>query len=273
MLFVGYLVQGKKKSSTIKSYISAIRSVLKEDDEVLNENKYLLTSLTKACRYINDHVRTRLPIKKHLLNQILQTIHKIYLPDSQPYLVTLYKAIFSTAYFGLFRIGELTESHHAANGSNHAVKAKDVHIGTNKMKMLFVLRTSKMHWHDAKPQTIKICSNEITDIQKDKSTPRRSSYECPFKILQDYLKVRRKFTSNDDEQFFIFRDRSPVTAMHFRGVLRRTILALGLDDSLYSSQSLRAGRACDLADFGVSLESIRDLGRWSSGAIFTYLKL
>ena len=60
--------------------------------------------------------------------------------DKQMYLLILYQAIFITLYFGLFRIGELT----AASG-NHAVLAKDIHIGRNKNKLMFVLHTSKTH--------------------------------------------------------------------------------------------------------------------------------
>ena len=51
ILFVGYLVESNKKSSTIRSYISAIKAVLREDNVIINEDKYLLSSLTKACKY------------------------------------------------------------------------------------------------------------------------------------------------------------------------------------------------------------------------------
>ena len=50
VLYVGYLVNKSRRSTTIRSYISAIRAVLREDGVTLNEDKYLLTSLTKACR-------------------------------------------------------------------------------------------------------------------------------------------------------------------------------------------------------------------------------
>ena len=52
-------------------------------------------------------------------------------------------------YFGMFRIGEMTES-------QHVVKAKDVHIGINKDKLMFVLHSSKMHGKGTKPQIVKI---------------------------------------------------------------------------------------------------------------------
>ena len=107
VLFVGYLIKNGRKSSTVRSYVSAIKGVLKDDGIHVNEDRCLLNSLIKACKYHNDHVRTHLPINKQLLQLILKTIDQIFV--SQPYLSIMYQALMSTAYFGLFRVGELTE--------------------------------------------------------------------------------------------------------------------------------------------------------------------
>ena len=129
-LFVGHLIQEKRKSTTIRSYVSAIRAILLEDNYELNDNKSLISSLTRACRLHFDRVQLRLPIHQKLLNTLLHKVEILY--DQQPYLSVLYRAIMSTAYFGMFRIGELTSG-------NHPVLAQDVHVGDNKNKMLFVL--------------------------------------------------------------------------------------------------------------------------------------
>ena len=136
MLYVGYLVSINKQSCTIRSYVSAIKVVLSDIGIELNENRCLLNSLTRACKLVNDKVCTRLPIKKSLLNCILLQVQKHY--ATQPYQMALYMALFSTAYFGLFRVGELT-------ASEHVVKAVNVRIGQNKNKILFILDSSKTH--------------------------------------------------------------------------------------------------------------------------------
>ena len=120
-LFIGYLVSQNRKSSTIKSYISAIKAVLKYEKIILNEDKVMLAVLVKACKLQNDYLRPHLPVRKGLLYLMISSIGKFYGNNSQPYLETMYKAIFSTLYFVMFRIGELTQS-------QHIVKAKDVHI-------------------------------------------------------------------------------------------------------------------------------------------------
>ena len=62
--------------------------------------------------------------------------------DNQPYLVALYQAVFSSAFYGLFRMCEIAQT-----PSGHAV-----HIGVNKKKLMFILRTSKTHTLGNKPQ-------------------------------------------------------------------------------------------------------------------------
>ena len=56
ILFVGFLMEQNRQSATIKSYVSAIKAILREDGIILSEDTYLLTSLTKACRLKNDVV-------------------------------------------------------------------------------------------------------------------------------------------------------------------------------------------------------------------------
>ena len=186
-LFVGYLIQTKKKSTTIKSYISAIRAVLSDIGVELNENKNLLSSLTRACKLNNDKIRTKIPIQKPLLNAILKKCHKMLTDEGQTYLGSLYRAIFATAYYGLLRVGEVTKG-------DHPVKARDVHIAVNKKKIQLVLRSSKTHTEGDKPQIITI--NGISQNGFDEEN-------CPFHILDDFLSRRPTCRDARNEPFFV----------------------------------------------------------------------
>ena len=220
----------------------------------------LLGSLVKACRLKNDIMKPNLPVRKSLLNILIATVDQVYEDSPQPYLTILYKALFSTAYYGLFRIGELTES-------QHVVKACDVHVGINKNKLMFILHSSKTHGVNVKPQIIKIDS--IARSTSD-AVHRPDNQCCPFQLLQDYVKVRKKYKS-EDEQFFVFRDGSQVTPTHLRRMLNILLQRNRIDSTLYSSKAFRAGRASDLLNMGVSVETIRKLGRWKSSSVYTYL--
>ena len=185
---------------------------------------------------------------------------------SQPYLVALYKAMIITMYFGLFRISEVTQS-------DHVLKARDVRISCNKQKMLFILRTSKTHGHGSKLQTIKINSVAYDPLGQETDTVILSDKYCPYILLSNYLDVRKSKRADDSEQFFVFRDRSTVTAQHFCKVLKRLLISAGFNSEFYGTHSIRAGRTGDLLDLGVNFEVLKKLGCWKSGVmVYTYLK-
>ena len=46
----------------------------------------------------------------------------------------------------------------------------------------------------------------------------------------------------------------------------------GFNQLLYDTHSLRSGRRVDLVKYGISVETVKDLGRWKSNAVFIYLK-
>ena len=267
ILFVGYLISKEVKSGTIKSYISAIKSVLQEDGIILNEDRYLLTSLMKACRYYNSHVITRLPISKPLQHTILDETKNYFEKINQIYLNKLYRSLFVTVYYGMLRVSELTSG-------QHPIKARDVHIGTNKKKLLFILRTSKTHWKDNKPQVVKSSCTPPTQTSVYHNPPRhivtnRQLY-CPYAIIQEFVNARPTCNS-EDEPFFVFADRSVVTPVHMRKTLKFILELAGFDHKLYSTHGFRTCRTVDLYKMNLSVETIRKIGRWSSNSVYTYL--
>ena len=256
VLFAAYLIQQDKKSTTVKSYVSAMKAVLADVNIEINENRFLLNSLTRACRLTRDTYSVRVPIQRRFLESILATTYKHFYDNGQVYLAKLYLTLFSTAYYGLFRMGELTQS-------EHVVKACDVYIGDNKNKIKFILRSSKTHGRYTFPQIIKISS--IASGSED------NLFYCPYHILRTYV-AARPVAVNLNENFFRFSDGSPVTSQNFRQTLKEMIQKSGYDASAYSTHSLCAGRAVDLMELGLSVETIKKLGRWTSNAVYTYLK-
>ena len=105
-LFVAYVVENGLQSTSVRSYVSAIKKTLVDDDYHWDDSKILLTSLTKACKLLNDRVKIRLPIHCGLLEMILFQIQRKF-GYTQPYLETLFLAMFALGYYGLFRVGEL----------------------------------------------------------------------------------------------------------------------------------------------------------------------
>ena len=259
ILFAGHLVETGKKSTTIRSYLSVIRSILKVEGIDEDADTYVLNALTRACKLENDIVTARLPISRDMLEMLIKKIPDVV--SNQPYLITLYRALFLTTYIGLFRIGEVTSS-------PHAIKAKDVFIGTNKNKLLFILRSSKTHCKADKPQSVKI---DCKTINQDAYSPDKLIKTCPFEALRTYIATRPGFRQAD-KQFFVFSDNSPVTPSHMRDILSQLLNKCNFDNKLYSVHSLHGGRAFSLLNLGLSVETIKKIGRWKSNAVFRYLR-
>ena len=259
-LFVAYLIKSNHQSQTIRSYICAVKAILKLENITIKEDKYLLSSLVRACKLENDQITLHLPIQKKMLHEILKSTSKHFRDQGQCYLEKLYSMIFITAYYGLFRIGELV----ASEGS-HAVKVTDVHIGENKRKFLFVLRSSKTHGRYNKPQLIKIAMMKKKQNLKDQEL-----HPCPYKYLKDFIFIRPKY-KNSQEQFFVFADNSHVSDTHIRVLFKKILGLAGFNQNLYSFHGLRSGRSHDLLNCGISIEAIKKLGRWSSNAVYNYL--
>ena len=229
-LYIAYLINKGRQSSSIKSYVSAIKKMLVMDKYKWKDEDVLLHSLTKACKMI-------------IFEVILFEVHRRY-GKNQVYLASLYKALFIMCYYGMMHVGEVTES-------QHVLKAKNIHIALNKDKLLLILYTSKTHGLWTGPQKIKITSN-----RNEKTGSYLHRNFCPFTILRQYLKLRGDYI-DEDEQFFIFSDRSPVKAFHASNLLKKILKSVGIDETLYAMHSFRIGRTSDLVKFGYPIEEVQ----------------
>ena len=262
-IFAAYLIDKGAQSCSIRSYISAIKKVLTNDGYQWNDNLIALASLTRSCKLVNDCVQMRLPIQCGLLELILFEIKRYYNNNrtQQKYLETMYLALFTLGYYGLMRVGELTES-------PHVLRAENVHMATNKEKLLVVLYSSKTHWNS--PQKIKITANN--HYNSSKQFGQRNF--CPFQLIRNYIKIKNSDREiEENEQFFTFSDGSAVTPYNARWILKKLISNLGLDCTLYSFHSLRIGRTTDLIKkFNYSLEEVKRAGRWKSNVVYKYIR-
>ena len=143
---------------------------------------------------------------------------------------------------------------------DHPIRVVDVQIGENKNKILFILRTSKTHWRNVKPQTVKITSTNFKRLGS-----------CPFEIIREFVKVRRCYLSAD-KPFFIFKDGSPVKPRNMRDTLKLILKRENFKDENYNVHSFRIGRASDLLkNQQISVETLKKIGRWKSNIVYSYL--
>ena len=242
----------KRKSTTVRTYISAIKFVLTTDGYDWNAEQVLLNTITRSCKIKNDRLKVRLPIQKGLLELILFRLQRKF--DTQPYLEALYISAFLLQYYGLLRIGEIAES-------VHSIKAINVHEAKNQKRILLVLYTSKTHGRDKPPQKIKIFSNRTVEITNSNNLIGKYTMKklelgkfCPVEWTKRYIDLRDPIQC-DEENLFTFRDKKPIKPQIFRNLLRETIKGFNLDESLYDTHSFRIGRATDLFRAGSKLKT------------------
>ena len=260
-LFCAHLVEQGLKSTTVKSYVSAIKNVLRNDGYEWNDNLLLLSMITKACRLINDRVYIRCPITKGLLEILLFEVERIFL--DQQYLEILFKTMFILAYYGLLRVGEIA-SQKGEFCLDHAVKTPDVHVGQNKQKILIILYSSKTHGKESLPQKIRIEAVSKTCSSK-------FSHFCPFSLTRKYMELRGPYATRD-EQFFMFKHGIPVNPAQVRRVLKTCINHVGLDETMFDMHSMRSGKASDMIKQGASVQEVKFAGRWKLNVVYKYIK-
>ena len=256
-LFCAYLVEERNvQSATLRSYVSVIKFTLRCDNYKWQDERVWLQALFKSCRKLNDVHSPRFPIHFSLLELILFEVDRLY--DQQLYLSVLFKTIFALAYYGLIRIGEISDS-------RHAIRACNIQLAQNKDKIKILLYSSKMHDKESKPQQIKISAAEKVSIKK------KDRFFCPFLLMRQYMKLRGGYLS-DDESFFLYSDKSVIPQNTIRNCLKKIITKLNLNSNVYMFQSLRTGRATDMLKFGYPIEMIKRCGRWKSNTVYRYLK-
>lgn len=246
-MYAAHLGNIGTESATVSSYMSAIRYKLRKDGFTINEHSLEIAAIVRTCKKLNDKVILREPIHKHMLRKLLDSVEQHYGNNGQIYLLKLYKAMMSSAYYGFLRIGEITKS-------KHVINFKDVKLAKNKKSALLILRSSKTHGKGDCPKDIKI--PQIVDLQEQ--NPKHD----PFEILEQYKQVRPQ--GFEQQQFFVFQDGSEVKDFHFRKMFKHMLHITGFDKEVYDCHSLRIGRCHDLLNSGVPLEIVKKWGRWKN---------
>ena len=248
-LFISYLCAKGLAPATINSYLSAIAYVHKVKG-LSDPTKYFLIGKLLVAVGRRTQADTRLPLSRPLLYELIAALDHT---SPSGYQRALYKSMFLLAFYGFFRIGELTCK--LSRQSAHALQFHNVTflVHDNETRSVKIVITQFKHNTNNRPFTI--------IIDRELSEP-----HCPVQCLLDYLRVR------GFHQGQLFSYTYPVTVTQFNTQLRSALNFCGLDSSRYKSHSFRIGAACYAAEKGLSDAQIRILGRWSSDAFKVYIR-
>lgn len=248
-MFIAYMsLQGLSHKSA-RLYMSGIafQCKLKFKEDVTKH--YVLNKLLEGMRRDSKKHLARLPITVDLLNSIIE---KLPLVCTNEYESNLFSAAYSIAFFGFFRVGEITVS--GQKWIDRVVGMHDIHLNMKEGHLIIRIRYSK---------TDQMGNGFIIRLNKS------STRICPVINTARFLGVRPSIPG----PFLCHLNGKPLTRYQFTAVLKK---AIGFDNPLlghYKAHSFRIGAATTAAKLGHSADKIKEAGRWKSDAYKSYVQL
>ena len=245
VFFISYLSLKGYAATSIMSYISAIGFIHKIMDLVDPTHNFLVQKMLAGINKKYGKLDTRLPITLIILHRLVDSLSNT---NNIRYHVILLKAMYLIAFYGLFRIGEITIQ---CDGSI-SLEAKDVVLEDDSLTIYI---TNFKHNTNQQPFKIRIKSQSDSDF-------------CPVSAMREYMTLR----GYKPETLFCFSDLSPIPRSFFVSRLKHSLNFCGLDSKHYQSHSFRIGSASFLSSNGFTNEQIQKLGRWKTLAFVSYIR-
>ncbi|XP_076075986.1 uncharacterized protein LOC143046807 [Mytilus galloprovincialis] len=247
--FIAFLSVQGLSGGTISSYISGVSYHHKIQGIQDTTTFFIIGKALEGIKRIQGGKRNdiRAPITVQLLSDMISCLDKVC---KNKYEAFLFSAVFSVAFFGLLRVGEITTSS-VIIGSNLTIF--DILVRRKVLELR--VRWSKTD-QKGKSVTLLIAEN--------------GKNYCPVRLINEYLKVRPTCNNTD---LFIHYIGMPLTRYQFSSILEKALHFLHISKGHFRSHSFRIGGATELARQGVSEEVIMRLGRWKSHAYSRYIRL
>ena len=188
----------------------------------------------------------RRPVTFSVLRRIFGVLGEVC---SSAYEIRLFRAGFSVAFFGAFRVGELVSPSKRVPGG---LLVNDVHLAEGKV--VFRLKRSKT---DQGGKGVGVSLYSLP-----------GSEACPVGVVREFFKVRPKLGG----PFLMHGDGSFVSRFQFTALFRKCLKKAGLDERLFASHSFRIGAATEAARCGLDETAVKRIGRWESRRFRSYVR-
>ena len=251
--FVAWLSLRQLAPGSIATYVSGVGFHHKINGLPDPTRDFLVAKLMEGCRRDRPSRDNRLPISVSVLSNLLLALPHICVSQFE---VELFRAAMLSAFFGFMRIGEFaTDSRTRFQES--LLQFSDVqfcNIGTLAASVLISFRFTK---------TDKTGSTQVIRLVQS-----RDQFLCRVRAFLVFAAGR---PSGSFYSFFCHFDGSPLTRFQFNAVLKKALVFSGAGVSHFSAHSFRIGAASTAFGLGVPYSDIKDMGRWRSDAVTTYI--
>ena len=253
LLYVAFLFEQGLSGSTIRVYLSAIRSM-----HILSGNHYptelprVKLALKGAVRESPQPIR-KLPITITILKQMLT-----HLPTRFDH--ALLQSAMTLAFFGCFRLGEICIPDNVKFDHESHLCIGDITIDNVNKTLEVFLKKSKTDSLNTGVTVHVGCSRD------DKC--------CAFCAMVVYFKFRSSLnvSNEDNTPLFLVPGGRHLTKSYMVKATRLLLGLTGHNPALYSGHSFRAGAATTAGDKRFKEWELKMLGRWKSDAYSLYLR-
>ena len=242
--YLSYLNLKGLAPSTTTTYVSALGFVHRMNNMKDPTNAVVVQKVLSAINKIQGNLDARLPITQFILHRLLNAADYVV---SNMFHRSLIKAMFSIAFYGLFRIGEITIQ-----------KSGAISLNFSQIQVL----------KDTVLIPITLFKNNKSNKPFDIVIHRQDGPYCPYVLLVNYLNLR----GDGPGPLFCFSNYHHVSRCFFTTKLKACLSFCGLDTKLYLSHSFRIGGSSYLASMGMSDLQIKLMGRWSSDSFIRYIR-
>ena len=237
--------------STIVSRISAVSYIHKMAGAEDPSQPFVIQKMLTGFRKLTKRSDVRLPITKEILTDLMGAL--LHTSESI-YIRCMMRAMFSLAFFGLLRVGEITVTDSQA--SINVLHLNNIVFDPPLPHSRTILLTMHHYKHSGPtPTTLQI------GLQPGDT--------CPVAALAAYISYR----GNSPGPLFIFPNTQPVSRQYFTDQLNLALRWCKLDTNYYKGHSFRIGAATTAARLGASDAQIEAMGRWSSKAYKRYIRI
>ena len=257
LLFITSLAQSKLAQSTIKAYLSAVRSLhiqsglLHKFSSQLSPRVEMILRGIKKEQSEGQSPRIRLPITIEIMYKIQQLLQG----QSNDYYNSMIWAACCIAFFGFLRCSEFT---------THSQQEYDPHVHLQYKDVAVDCRNN--------PNMVRV---QIKQLKTDPfwqgvtlSLGKTGCTVCPVTGILPYLTAR----GSHPGPLFITKNGTYMTRQAFQSSVSALLTRIGLPQKHFNTHSFRIGAAISAKAAHISDVHIQTLGRWRSSAYQAYIK-
>jgi hypothetical protein len=251
LLYVAYLFDQGFKGSSIRVYISAIRSMHIYGGFQYPTNMVRLQLSIKGAVTESAPPVRKFPITYSVLSKMLSTLKGRF--DEKMLL-----AVMTLAFFGCFRASELCVMDGKGFDENSNLGFNDLVMNVKEKNLCIFLKKSKSDVNSQGTSIFIGCSGTRV---------------CAYCRMLDYLLYRSSVClKTENAPLFVNVLGDPLRKNYFVSTTRMALSLAGYNPMKFSGHSYRAGAATTAGDRGFEEWELKMMGRWKSSAYNLYLR-